>query len=164
MRQEQDRRARLRARYAALPAQALGSSRQRHHEPDAMGIDDPSWIEQRLQERMWREFPVPPEPNQRPRQNGINGINGNQRPRLNGINGINGNQRPRQNGINGINGVNGHSHEGEEASQDEHSDEDDKDASGQPMEQLNINGGHEDPDENDGHEQRDTGEAGHHRI
>ncbi|KAF3073389.1 hypothetical protein CFAM422_004369 [Trichoderma lentiforme] len=150
MRQEQDRRARLRARHAALPAQALGSSRQRHHEPDAMGIDDPSWIEQRLQERMWREFPVPPEPTRHPR--------------LNGINSINGEQRPIQNDINGINGVNGHSHEGEEASQDEHSDEDDKDASGQPMEQLNINGVHEDLDENDGHEQRGTGEAGHHRI
>ncbi|QYS97647.1 hypothetical protein H0G86_004870 [Trichoderma simmonsii] len=192
MRQEQDRLARSRARYEALQAQALGSSRQHHHEPDPMGIDDPSWIEQRLQQRMWREFPIPPEPtrhprlngingingnqpprhngvngingNQPPRHNGVNGINGNQPPRLNGINGINGDQPPRQNGINGINGVNGHSHEGEEASQDEHSDEDDKDASGQPMEQLHINGVHEDLDDNDGHEQRDTGDANHHRV
>ncbi|KAL6789044.1 hypothetical protein J3E68DRAFT_100674 [Trichoderma sp. SZMC 28012] len=191
IRQEQDRLARSRARYEALQAQTLESLRQRHHEPDPPGIDDPSWIEQGLQERMWRGFPVPPEPtrhprlngingtngdqrpiqngingtngDQPPRHNGVNGINGNQPPRHNGVNGINGNQPPRLNGINGINGVNGYSHEGEEASQDEHSDEDDKDASGQPMEQPHINGVHEDLDENDDHEQRDTGESNHMR-
>ncbi|PNP57586.1 hypothetical protein THARTR1_02584 [Trichoderma harzianum] len=70
-------------------------------------------------------------------------------------------QRPRQGRVNG---VNGHSDEGDEAGRDEHLDEDDKDASDQPMEQLNINGVHEELDENDGHEQRDTGEADHHRA
>ncbi|KAL7959436.1 hypothetical protein V8C34DRAFT_111674 [Trichoderma compactum] len=70
------------------------------------------------------------------------------------------NQHSRQNGVNG---VNGHSDEGHEAGQDEHLD-DDKDALDQPMEQPNMNGVHEELDENDGHEQRDTGEADHHRA
>ncbi|KAL6815385.1 hypothetical protein GGI42DRAFT_106617 [Trichoderma sp. SZMC 28013] len=68
-------------------------------------------------------------------------------------------QHSRQNGVNG---VNGHSDEGVEADQDEHVDEDDRDALDQPVEQLNINGVHEELDENGGHEQRDTGETDHH--
>ncbi|KAK4064879.1 uncharacterized protein Triagg1_8878 [Trichoderma aggressivum f. europaeum] len=73
-------------------------------------------------------------------------------------------QLNQHSGQNLVNGVNGHSDEGHEAGQDEHLDEEDRDASDQPLEQLNINGVHEELDENDGHEQPDTEEVDHHRA